>query len=360
MSNRLSLFALLSAIALAFSGCMQTLPTGNNDGVPPLDGDDAQDTTGDDATGDDTTGDDATGDDTTGDDATGDDPTGDDPTGDDTTGDDTTDGSRPGGDPPPHGDDDDDGNDPSDGTTPTGPCNDDSFEDNDDLATATIFSGDPITNLVSCPDDDDWYAIDMNENESLMLDLTFLDDDGDIDVQFQDATGATLMSGSSASDNENVNITATTAGAYYVRVHLFADAGVDVGNPYSIAVSEPPTCPSDSFETNQTEANAAAISVGAYPSLNVCEMDEDWYAIDAAAGQSIAVMLNFLHAEGDVDATLYTPTGGWAVSGTSVTDNEELGPYTVTEAGVHTLRVRLYSDNGSSIGNSYDLDVTVN
>ncbi|HCP48336.1 MAG TPA: hypothetical protein DIU15_20015, partial [Deltaproteobacteria bacterium] len=256
--------------------------------------------------------------------------------------------------------DGDDSDDPSDGTAPTGPCTDDLFEDNDELAAATIFSGDPMTDLVSCPEDEDWFAIDMNENESLMLDVSFLDADGDIDVQFQDATGAVLASGSSASDNESVNVNATNAGTYYIRVHLFADDGVDVGAPYSIAINEPPTCPSDSFETNQTEANAASISVGAYASLNVCELDDDWYAIDAAEGQTISVTLSFLHDEGDVDATLYDPTGGWAVSGTSVTDNEELGPYTVATAGVHTLRVRLYSDNGTVIGNSYDLDVQVN
>ncbi|MBN94395.1 MAG: hypothetical protein CL928_10025, partial [Deltaproteobacteria bacterium] len=104
MSNRLSLVALVSAITLAFSGCVQTVPTGSNDGVPPLDEEGegaADDTTGNDSTPDDQS-DDATGNDTSGDDTSGDDTSGDDTTGDDTTGDDTTDnGNRPGDPPPP-------------------------------------------------------------------------------------------------------------------------------------------------------------------------------------------------------------------------------------------------------------------
>ena len=91
--------------------------------------------------------------------------------------------------------------------------------------------------------DEDWHNIALDEGDQLTVNLTFVDEEGDIDVRIINADGNTVVFGTSTSDNEEVSFlvdganTDNGAGTYWVRVYLYADAGSEAGNPYSMDVA---------------------------------------------------------------------------------------------------------------------------
>jgi hypothetical protein len=73
-----------------------------------------------------------------------------------------------------------------------------------------------------------------------------------------------------------------------------------------------------------------------------------------ASGQTLTVDALFLDADGDIDVYIIDPSGTQQATGSSTTDDENL-TYTATATGLHIVRVRLYSDDGATFGNSYTL-----
>ncbi len=247
------------------------------------------------------------------------------------------------------------------GSAPTGPCTDDTYEDNDSAEVAKPVEMGTYSNFVSCPEDEDWFAVELAAGEGVLVNINFTDEEGDIDTTFVDATGAVLDSSTSASDNEELQVTAVDAGTYYIKVTLFSDGGNDVGNAYDFEIAAPPECLADSYEVNNTAETAATVATNSpISSLNVCTGDADYYSFEVTTGQEVSVDLTFLDDQGDVDATLYDPDGtsvGW---GGSVSDNELLGPHTATMTGSYSVWVRLYADAGTDYGNTYTMTVNLN
>ena len=241
-------------------------------------------------------------------------------------------------------------------------CVDDGYEPNDSDSTAWTLPAGSYAGLSVCDTStEDWYTIDLVEAAELTVALSFSDAEGDVDVQVRDPSGSVLGGGYTVSDDELVGpITAAVAGAYQVRVYLLGDPGLP-GNSYDMDLTVvAPSCAADSYEPNDTDAAAVAISDGSYPGLTACDTDQhDWYAIDLALAAEITVDLSFIDAEGDVDVAVLAPDGGTLGGGYSMTDDEHVGPLLVDEAGTHLVHVYLYSDAGGSPGNSYDMDIGV-
>ncbi len=119
------------------------------------------------------------------------------------------------------------------------------------------------------------------------------------------------------------------------------------------------TCPDDSYEDNDTDTTpSTGITTGSYTSLRVCPSDDDYYAVTVSPGDAITVALLFGDAEGDVDLEIIDATGTTVAYSDSVTD-DEWATFTSTTGGTYLVYVYLYSDAGTSIGNDYDMDVTV-
>ncbi len=282
-------------------------------------------------------------------------------------GDDDDDDSAPLGDDDdsaPLGDDDDSvpGGDDDD-SAPTGSCPGDDYEENDDQNSATQLGSGLYTSLTSCTDDEDWYGVQVPAGEQLTVALTFLDEEGDIDVTVTDAGGAFLTGASSTTDDEIAGPVQGTGDWMFIKVRLYADSGTIAGNDYdldlSVGAAPPPeVCPTDAFEENDTSSAATSLSAGAQPGLIVCSEDEDWYSLSVPAGQMLTASALFPHAEGDVDITLYDESDAWLASSSSTTDDEEL-TWTATDTSAVLLKVVLYSDNGSTVGNDYDLGITL-
>jgi len=80
------------------------------------------------------------------------------------------------------------------------------------------------------------------------------------------------------------------------------------------------------------------------------QADDDWYQIDIDSGSSlILVDCRFTHAEGDIDISLYNPSGSFVAGSNTETDNEFIS-YPTAMGGTFYILVHY-----GNAGNTYDL-----
>lgn len=101
------------------------------------------------------------------------------------------------------------------GGTTTDP-NDDSFEPNDDRASAAALAAGTHGNL-AC-NDDDWYRITLAGAGALTFRIDFRHAEGDLDIFLYDASGAELGRSEGTTDSETIAKTGLGAGTYYAKV----------------------------------------------------------------------------------------------------------------------------------------------
>ena len=121
----------------------------------------------------------------------------------------------------------------------------------------------------------------------------------------------------------------------------------------------PEQCLDDAFEPNHSQDQAAALptSTGPYEGteLYLCRGDQDWYAIEASAGQAIDASIDFIQADGDLDMELYTASYGLVASSVSNADGENVR-YVVSSDGTFFLHVM---GHDASSTNTYGMTVAV-
>jgi hypothetical protein len=80
----------------------------------------------------------------------------------------------------------------------------------------------------------------------------------------------------------------------------------------------------DRFEENESQKDAAFLEESIkYMSLTISEDDDDWYLILISA-DSISIICNFNHEEGDINIEIVDESGDIITSSISETDNEVL------------------------------------
>ncbi|MEM7515797.1 MAG: PPC domain-containing protein, partial [Planctomycetota bacterium] len=122
---------------------------------------------------------------------------------------------------------------------------DDAFEENDDCTMATPLTPGVQTGLFCRKQgvDEDWYSIEVLDGDTLNLTVSFVSDDGDIDLTlFETCGGVLLDSGTTATDNESVSWTNTTGATMSVFWSVFVWAGdpTEECNVYDMDVDVPP------------------------------------------------------------------------------------------------------------------------
>jgi len=121
---------------------------------------------------------------------------------------------------------------------------DDIFEDNDLLTAATIDLAESAllsATALGVQLDDDWYQITVSEgDENLVVNLTFTNADGDIDLALYDEFGNLFAVSGSTTDNESLDISLHDAGIYYIKVY-FGDAGNSYDLQWSASGETPTT-----------------------------------------------------------------------------------------------------------------------
>ncbi len=241
------------------------------------------------------------------------------------------------------------------------PCAEDGFEDNDTDAAATAVVPGAYPALQSCDADSDWFVIATTfAGDDLTIDATFLDDEGDIDIELFDSALNSIDLGDTVTDNEQAEGINLALGTYFVEVTMFSDAGSVAGNSYDLTVTQliDPCFADDVLEDNDTDADATAMGYETLNNLASCDSDDDWFAIDAFAGDEVTVTVTFSNAEGDIDASLQDAGLATLAAGAS-TDDDEVFTGTIEESGTHLINVTLFSDAGSIVGNNYDLTVSL-
>ncbi|MGC6417669.1 MAG: DUF4215 domain-containing protein [Bradymonadia bacterium] len=119
---------------------------------------------------------------------------------------------------------------------------------------------------------------------------------------------------------------------------------------------EAPGCLDDPFEDNDNAADSAAILADVYVDLQICEDDDDWYAIDVCAGGTLSVQIIFTHADGDLDMDLESIAGLSLDSSASIF-NEETVEWTNNGAVEETVNLRVFGFSGAE--NDYVMNIAL-
>lgn len=145
--------------------------------------------------------------------------------------------------------------------------------------------------LHSCPDDPDWYALELSAGDRIAAELSIPDKPGArLSLELRGPDGEVLSPGVDEDGAPRVAFDLAerpvpVAGRYLLRVD-----NVDLEETsYGLEVTVRPSCASveDRFEDNDGADQAVLMTAGSEADLKLCPDDEDWYAIDLAEGESL-------------------------------------------------------------------------
>ena len=255
-----------------------------------------------------------------------------------------------------------------------------------------IASG-PMYGELDVGDDQDWFAITINANEGVTLQLSY-------NTTYNSSNGSSYSNAFDLfifdaslnlidfSYNNNPEIVSTNAsqnphgGTVYVEILRYAGYGsytLDFwtfssstsGNGTGGNGTSPPTncvgngtTNSDILEPNDSTSSATmASNLPVYcTGLSIdSTVDEDYFEIDMISGITYYVNLTFTHANGDIDGEWtdasgsYLSLAGFGSLG-SGSDNEAAS-FTATSSFTSYLKVYLYSF-GTSTANVYDIELS--
>ncbi len=186
---------------------------------------------------------------------------------------------------------------------------DDAGEDNDTLRTAFELgrlSGSTAFGPLSLIDGNDWFRFTMAKGTLSSVSISFLNAEGDLDMELYNVSGKKLRSSTSSSDGEAISLVGLAAGTYYVRVFGFAGAS----NPeYFLDFNG-----DDVLEQNDTRATASNLGsfVSAATISNLVLLDShDWYRFSTTATGTAAdsVGIQFANVRGNLNLELFNSSG---------------------------------------------------
>ncbi len=120
-------------------------------------------------------------------------------------------------------------------------------------------------------------------------------------------------------------------------------------NAYSLWWDDPPDCPDDQYEENDSRDNATLISATNW--ITAIQCNDDWYQIDVAPNfERVLIDCRFTDADGDIDIKLFDDASEIELAQSySTTDNEYID-YVGPSGGTYFILV-YYGDEG----NTYNL-----
>ncbi len=139
---------------------------------------------------------------------------------------------------------------------------------------------------------------------------------------------------------------------------ILSEVDIEVLDP-NVAAGK---CVDDVNEPNNTAAQATPLVVGEYEKLSLCDtslspLDEDWFRVSLSTGQTLALTLNFVHAEGDIDMALYFEgSTAAAIALADGASDKELLAYTATAP--ETLLLKVFGTGQVAFQSGYTLTVS--
>ncbi|WP_202921233.1 pre-peptidase C-terminal domain-containing protein [Anatilimnocola aggregata] len=243
---------------------------------------------------------------------------------------------------------------------------DDAYEQNDTRATAsnlgTLSANKTVNGLVQA-DANDWYRFTTTGKgaSTANVSLTFLNSQGDLDLELYGASGQRLKASQSTANSERVSLSGLTAGTYYLRVYGYQGAT----NPrYSLSVNlgtatlPAATLKDDAHEQNDTLATAAnlgTLSTNAGLSNLVLADSDDWFRFTTTAtgGSANVVSLSFQNSQGNLALQLVNASGRVLATSNTTGNSERVS---LAGLGAGTYFARVYSATGATNPN-YSLQI---
>ncbi len=172
----------------------------------------------------------------------------------------------------------------------------DHYEPNDTFATARVVTlGEPLKGRL-CPLNNDDFAVDLQPGQGLMVKAkTKVDTGADaVSLTILGPDGQPLAVSRKSQDGQAVRLArALVAGRYVLQVR----GGLDTEADYEAEVAVLPPCQlrDDAYEDNDQAVQANPLSAESLQAplegLQLCPGDDDWYAVELKAGESLFVDL---------------------------------------------------------------------
>jgi hypothetical protein len=114
-------------------------------------------------------------------------------------------------------------------------------------------------------------------------------------------------------------------------------------------------CQEDVYEPNDFPVNVPTVAAGTYD-MELCPCRDDWFAFQVNTGDRIHAVIDFVHADIDIDARLYLsgPEGYGIVeppvASSTGTGDQEVIDHTAAMAGTYFLRVYPFRDEDDPAG----------
>jgi len=243
------------------------------------------------------------------------------------------------------------------------PEDDDIYEENDVFADAFDLSnreGEPLSKVseLAIQGDEDWYRIEAAQGDAgIRVSAIFEHAEGNISLALYDAGGFLLQEVDSATDNESIAASIPLVGGnpvdYYVLV-----SGANAGNTYDLTWSSVVDLNDDEYEENNffnTAFELPSIEEGVLSDVNGpgIQADSDYYRLNVPDNATrLQVILDFTHAEGDIDLAVYNQDFQLLGASISITDDEFV-QFALNSEENSFYYLLVYFGNA---GNEYDME----
>ncbi len=190
------------------------------------------------------------------------------------------------------------------------PCVEDGFEPNNNCSSGALIGAGTLNGLQAVQGNRDWFDVSVPNGLDLSVTVNFTDATGDIDMRLFDNFCINQLDGSlGVGNSETVSWTNNTGSTQLARIEVWL-ADASSCNGYSMTTTlqaDPCSAPDDSFEPNDSCAQAAPFGSGFESGLFVRKTDPDYYSLCLATGATATFDAIFSQSDGDVDMYLYGP-----------------------------------------------------
>ena len=241
----------------------------------------------------------------------------------------------------------------------TSTLEDDMYEENDTLQTATSLESGSYQDLALLSGDEDYYALEVCAGGTLEASIFFSSLLGDLELRVEDQLEVVLDQSTSSSDSETVSWTNRgdqPVMGYVIVYGFLGDEGRYNLNLNVRGCDDTPVDPvdDDRFEENDIFQEATTVEPGIYDNLTRTSGDDDWYVVDVCEGGTITVDVTFSHLQGDLNAWLYDEAVLYLDGSLSSTDNESLS---ATISSSQSVYINVFSFNSDEA--DYQLNISV-
>jgi hypothetical protein len=205
-----------------------------------------------------------------------------------------------------------------------------------------------------CAEDEDWYALTVAAGQRLYATVYFEQREITAGVSFTDLDGDPLGRDWGSAGLHEAVVASVEGQQVYARVRSLDDGISTYDLTFSTEVDH--RCRPDDFEPNDNVDNAAPLAnVTGTHQGTACGGDDDWFRIDAQAGQRLRFELDFHAVDGDLDMAIFAPDRRTVlITSEGITSHEEITQQFAASAGYY---LRIYSiDTSPEAG--YTLTVT--